>query len=72
MLPKETLRRKQRVKEQKRVGKKIMNLISEYVELRKIFNLIILNRHIGMELREFWLGNPGLTHQPRLSSQNWS
>lgn len=67
MLPKVTLRRKQRVKEQKRVGK---NLISKYVELRKIFNLIILNRHIGMELREFWLGNG--THQPRLSSQNWS
>lgn len=49
MLPKETLRRKQRVDDPKREGKKIMNLIFKYVELKKIFNLIILSRRIGME-----------------------
>lgn len=30
-----------------------MNLIFEHVALRSMLNVIVLNRHIGMELREF-------------------
>lgn len=58
--------RRERVKAQKKVGKKIMNLIFEHIELRNILDLIMLN--ISRELREFWFGE-GI-HQIRLGTQN--
>lgn len=68
VLPKEMLSRRERVKAQKTVGRKIMNLIFEHIKLRNILNLIMLDRHIGRELREFWFGD-GI-HQIRLGTQN--
>lgn len=45
--------RKENVRDQKKVGKKTMNLIFEHVKLRNMLNVVMLSRYIGVELREF-------------------